>query len=118
MNNPGQQIGEVSAYENQIQALQKQVLDLKASSEKWEPKVSTSMETDGTCKVSLKFGGKMVTATMSSLFLASTDVTSATSSVVDTLCSSLVVDRLREVVQPEVQKLINNAVSLQGAGKW
>lgn len=113
-----QSIGAIADLEQQIMALQSQVKELRAGNEKWVPKASSSVEPDGSCKVTLHFGGKAITATMSTTYLATVDVTSATTSITETLCSSLVVDRLKEVVQPEVERLIKNSVSLQSTGKW
>lgn len=112
-----QRIGEVAALEQSIHALQQQVKDLKADADKWTPRVGSSMA-DGSARVTLHFGGKAMAATVNSTYLAQTDATTATTAIVETLCQSLVIDRLKEVVRPEVEKLIAGINAASKAGKW
>lgn len=111
-------VAEIARLEEKVRALMAQVETYKADAELWKPVVTSAVEGDGTVKISLRFGGKMLTATLNSSYLASTDLTSATSSVVTTLIDSLVADRLREVVMPEVDRVMKNVQSLQRVSKW
>ncbi len=112
-------VGEIAVLEEQIKSLQEQVNKFRQIAEKWEPRVSSEIvapNNDG--KVILQFGGKTIAATFTSSYITSMDLTSATTNVVETLCQSLVAERLRDVVRPEVERLMNNAASLLQVGKW
>ena len=114
-----QRIGEIMELEQQVKALRDEVQRYKTIAERWEPRVAAEVNpTARLGKVSLTFGGKTISATMSFDYLEKMDLTTATTSCVETLCSSLVIDRLRGVVQPEVQKLMDNVTIVMGAGKW
>lgn len=111
-------VGEIAILEERIRALQAQVVEYRESAERWTPRTASEVGLDGQVKISLMFGGKAISATMSAAYLAGTDLTTATTSVVETLCSSLVADRLRPIVQPEVERAMRNAQSLREVGKW
>ena len=110
-------IGEIAELEEQIKALKTQVAQYKSAAEKWEPKVSCEAF-PGEGRVTLSFGGKVMAATMTENYLLSTDLTSATSAIVDTLSNSLLADRIRDVIRPSVEALIANMASTTKAGKW
>jgi hypothetical protein len=107
----------VLMLEQQLQHLQRQLAELKPLADKWTPQIGSEMTPNG-AYFTLAFGGKRVTATVTNAYLESGDTTTLTSSIIDTLCQSLVVDRLREVVQPEVEKIVFNRGITQGAAKW
>lgn len=107
----------VNRLEVQLQHLQRQLAEAVPNAEKWTPIVATEL-TGTEARVTLGFGGKRVTATFPSSALLNGDPTGITSSVVDTLCESLIVEQLRTVVRPEIEKLVRNASSISGAGTW
>jgi len=112
-------VGEIVVLEERINALQDQVKKYKHIADKWEPRVSSEIiATDNTGKVILHFGGKAIAATFTADYLTRMDLTSATTNVVETLCQSLVAERLREVVQPEVERIMNNMKSISQVGQW
>lgn len=111
-------VAEIARLEEKIRALSAQVEIYKAESEMWKPAVTSQLDNDGTVKISLKFGGKMMTATMTALYLSEVDLTSATTSVTTIFSESLAIDRLKHIVQPEVERMMTNAKALGRTSKW
>lgn len=109
----------VQHLETQIKHLQAEHDRYKEIADKWEPRV-TVVTDPATNKTSfgLEFGGKRVHATVSQNYLVEMDSTGATSDIVDALVESLVVDQLRKVVAPEVDRAQRSAKTTSGAGKW
>lgn len=95
--------------EEQLQHAQAQLAQFKPLADKWTPVISGD-NTQGDARFTLVFGGKRVTATVTQHMLLETDLTSLTSSIIDTLIESLVADRLREVVAPEVERIMRQAI--------
>jgi len=95
----------VSRIEAQLQHLQQQLGTYRPLAEKWQPTLHGSVSADGEVRFTLTFGGKVVNATVSAGALSTMSTTDATSGVVDVLIESLVADVLREVVQPEVERI-------------
>lgn len=108
-----------TGLEERIAQLQAQVAHYKPLADKWTPRVSSeNILSDGTGHVTLFFGGKQITATISAQALEILSHQDLVTNVSSTLSESLLVDRLREIVAPEVDKLIQSAKSVRGAGKW
>jgi hypothetical protein len=107
----------VVMLEDQLKHAKRQLAEVQPLAEKWTPVVNTELAADG-ARITLQFGGKRVTATIGNSLLDNADLTSLTSGVIDTLCESLIVDRLREVVTPEVNKMMQNRSTTRGAGRW
>lgn len=100
----------VVRLEEQLQHAQSQIAQLKPLADKWTPIISGD-NTQDAARFTLVFGGKRVTATVSHAMILQNDNTSLTSSIIDTLIESLVADRLREVVAPEVERITRQARS-------
>lgn len=112
-------IGEIAELENKILALQTQLNEHKADAEKWKPVASSEVEiSTASARVTLQFGGKVAAVTMTADWLDQLDVTSATTLVLEKLSGTLILDRLRPVIQVEVEKIKKNLVAVSGAGKW
>ena len=113
-------VGEIAVLEEKIQNLQRLLAAYKTDAERWTPVVNSDVNIDAEeAKISLTFGGKSFAAQMSYSWLRDmNDVTSITTAVVETLCASHVADRLRPLVEVEVRRVLNNALSVNGAGKW
>ena len=107
----------VARMEETVQHLKRQLDEVKPLAEKWTPIVASEM-VNSQVRITLSFGGKRVTGTFPAEAFAGQDVISLTSSVVDTLCESIVVDALRVVVKPEVEKMMHSTKGISGAGKW
>lgn len=108
----------VAKLEEQVKYLQRQVSEMKVNMA-WEPVVHSEMDLDGkNGRFTLNFGGKRMTAAVPTTALASADVTTITSSVLDTFYKNLIVDQLRPVVTPHVERMNKNAISLRGSGQW
>lgn len=107
----------VTHIEIQMQALQRQLHEAMLGA-KWVPQVASEMDnTTGDARLTLAFGGKSQTVTLPVAFLRESQ-TAAVSSVLDTLITHLITDRLRSVIEPEVEKLQHAARAIDGAGKW
>lgn len=112
------QISQIAELEERIRQLQIECSRYKIIADLWEPKVSSKTETNEG-RVTLKFGGNVFGITIpKELLFRSGNVDSVTSSVVNALCANLVNGKLREIVLPEVQRLSDNALSIESAGKW
>ena len=108
----------VTRLETQVQELQRQLAEAKPLAEKWTPVVGTEITPDGNARITVGFGGKRITATIANSALVSNTTADVTASVADTLAESLFVDRIREVIRPDVEKAIAGAKAVQGAGQW
>ena len=108
----------VTKLEDQINHLQQQLTELKRSAA-WQPMVHSEMDLDGkNGRITLSFGGKRMTAAVPTTALADADTTTITMSVLDTFCKNLIIDQLRPVVQPHVERLNKNANIMKGSGQW
>lgn len=108
----------VSRLEMQVQDLQRQLAEAKPLAEKWTPVVAGELAPDGSARVTLCFGGKRVTATISAATFAGNTAHDLTHSITNTLAESLLVEKIAEVIRPEVDRLAQAARSVAGAGKW
>jgi hypothetical protein len=109
----------VQQLETKMAHLQSEYDRFKTLAEKWEPRITVKTEPE-TRKTTfgLQYGGKHVHATVTDLWLAQNDQTTATSSIVDALVESLVSSILRDVIEPEVARAKRGAEAIQTAGKW
>lgn len=109
----------VQQLETKLQHLQAEYEKYKAAAEKWEPKVTvlSDPKTQKTT-IGLQFGGKHVHATVTAQWLCEMDQTGAVTGIVDALVESLVVEQLRKVIAPEVERAQKGAKAVEGAGKW
>ena len=110
-------IGEIMALEEQIKNLQSQCSGYKMIAERWQPRVTSAIDNDQ-AKISLTFGGKTMTATYPIKNLQGVDVTSAATSVLNTLWEASILDTLRPVVVSDVQRMIDAAESMTQVNKW
>lgn len=104
----------VARLEEQVQHLQREVANYKPLAQRWQPVATSKMTPDGAA-ITLQFGGKQTTGTIGTSTLLESDLTSLTSSVIDTLCESIMIDRLREIVGPEVDRMMKGARAGAGA---
>ncbi len=112
-------VGEIHVLEERINALQRELSDKKRDAEKWTPKVHGSMDANSeTAKITMHFGGKAFAAEMPMSLLKTGTITGITTSVIETLCVHLVAARLKETVEPEVQRLMTAVGLTKEAGKW
>lgn len=107
----------VASLETRLQHALSEVARYKAIADKWEPVCHAEVGTDEV-RVTLSFGGKRSTASITFDSLARTDVVTATSAIVDVLVDSNVAARLREAVQPEIERIQPSLKAVGLAGKW
>jgi hypothetical protein len=107
----------VARLEMTLAHAQGELAKYKAIAEKWEPVCHAEIG-DDLVKFTLAFGGKRSTIGVPRDGMAASDVTSATSAIIDALLKSTVADRLREVVEPEVQRIQPSLKVVGLAGKW
>lgn len=108
----------VQHLEVQVQHLQRQLQELQAQ-ERWIPYVYGAMDSDAeTARLTLAWGGKRVTTTFAQQAIRESSVSDVVTAVVDSFVLNLVAERLREVVEPEVIRVVNGSNSIVGAGKW
>lgn len=113
-----QGLAEITSLERRVHALQEELSKYKSEAEKWAPRVGSEVRlNEETAHITLAFGGKNMTARVSKTALVTSDLASLTVAVVQTL-SPLLEERLRAVIEPEVQKLMSNISSVSSAGKW
>jgi Lon protease-like protein len=109
----------VARLEAQFQHAQSELAKYREIAEKWQPVLHAEISTtDKQVRFTLSFGGKRSTATVQLNVLQQTDVTTATSAIVDALVQSNVADRLREMVLPEVQRIQPSLKAIGNAGQW
>lgn len=109
----------VARLEEQLSHMQRQLAEAKQLADKWTPIIGGEIVTsDSSVRITLAFGGKRTTATLAANIFAEHSVSDLTYSIANTLAESLLVDRIREVIQPEVERLMVGAQSLSKVGKW
>jgi hypothetical protein len=109
----------VTRIEAQLDHVQKELAKYKSLAERWAPVLNVDMngETE-VVKFSLSFGGKVLSATMTYDYILQTDETTLVTGTVDVLANSIISDRLREIVKPEIQRTVSAVNSIKKAGKW
>lgn len=108
----------VARLEQQVAELHRQLSEAQPLAEKWTPVVSGELMPDGEARVTLCFGGKRVTATVTGASFRANNVHDLTFSITNTLAESLLVEKISEVIKPEVERLFRGATAMAGAGKW
>ena len=99
--------------------MQAELATYKAIAEKWQPICHAELDPKTqVARFTLSFGGKRSTAEITFASMGQSDPTTATSAIVDVLIESNVAARLREAVQPEVDKVLPNLKKVAGVGKW
>jgi hypothetical protein len=107
----------VGRLEEQVMHLRRQLDEAKPLAEKWTPVVA-SENTGDALRITMAFGGKRVTATIKNDTLLSSDATSLTSSVVDSMVQNLVFDQLTPMIRPVIDAAQYTVGKVAGAGKW
>lgn len=110
-------IGEIAVLEERLEAAQRQAAEYKAIADKWQPRFTASVS-EGVAKISMLFGGKALAATYTIESIADVDATTATTAALGTLFEALMLDQLRPLAQPEVEKVIQAAKSLEKVNRW
>lgn len=100
--------------ETQLVELQRQLAEAKPLAEKWTPVIAGQV-TPEEVRVTLSFGGKRVTVTVNMLNFATNSTQDLVSSIADVLCESLVVEKVREVIRPEIERLRRGVTALTGS---
>lgn len=112
-------VGEIHGLELRINALQAELAQKKQAAEKWEPKVDATIDPKRESgKITMHFAGKAFAAEVPLTLLRTGTLTGITTSVVETLCVHLVAQQLKQVIEPQVQKLLNSVQLTKDAGKW
>ena len=108
----------VTHLEMLVKNLQDQLGAIKAE-EKWVPKLGTELVADEEkARITLSFGGKNQTAVFSYDFLRDQSLTDATTNILELGFKEMGLAQLRQVVQPEVDRLQKGAVAIKTAGQW
>lgn len=108
----------VARLEQQVQELQRQLSEAKPLAEKWTPVVAGEITHGGDVRVTLAFGGKRTTATISKASFLNNTTHDIANSIANTLAESMLVEQITKVVLPEVERLMHGARVAAGAGKW
>lgn len=110
-------IGEIAELELRVKNATDHAAAYKAIAERWQPRVTSMIDKD-IAKISMTFGGKTMSATYPVKNLQGVDLTSATTSVLQTLFEAFIADALRPVVAPEVRRMIDAANSMTQVSRW
>lgn len=111
-------IGEIATLEDRLRATQENGRDAAILADRWTPKFSSFVDGD-VVKISLQYDGRAVSAIYKAKDLVNTDVTSATTTVLETLFTALISDALRPLCTAEVAKAQTAARTLQNArSQW
>lgn len=107
----------VASLETRLQHALSEAKKYKELADKWAPVCHAEVGTEDV-RFTLSFGGKRSTASITFDSMARTDVVTATSAIVDVLIESNAAARLREAVQPEVERVQASLKAVGKAGKW
>ena len=109
----------VQRLEQQLQHSQSELAKYKTLADKWAPVVNVEMSSENeVVKVSLMFGGKALSVTLAYNYILQTDENTLVTGTVDVLANSIIADRLREVIRPEVHRAIQAVNAIKKAGQW
>lgn len=109
----------VARLEAKLQHATAEAAKYKAIAEKWQPICHGELDPQSqNVRFTLQFGGSRCTATVGFAALSEADVTTAVSGVVDALIESMVADKIREPVRPEVERMMPSLKAALNAGKW
>lgn len=108
----------VARLEQQLKECQRQLAEAKPLADKWTPVVHGEITQDSDVRVTLAFGGKRITATVTRTAFQSHTAHDLTHSITNTLAESLLVEKIAEIVRPEVERLMKGVEGISGAGSW
>jgi hypothetical protein len=97
--------------------LQQELAKYRAIVEKWQPVLKTEI-LQNEVKFTLSLNNKYSSAVIAMPVLQNTDITTLTSAIVDALVESNVAARLREIVEPEINRILPSLATISSAGKW
>jgi hypothetical protein len=114
-----QRIGQIQALEEKILILQHNLAEAQQKADKWAPTITTEANpNEGLLKICLRFGGKMVTVSVTHQALVESDPTSLTTAILEKMAQELILD----VFRPEITKIVVparvNASQVLAAGRW
>lgn len=112
-----QRLGEILELEQRSMVASQRALEYQALADKWTPKFSSSIDND-TARISIVYGGKTATVKYPVQNLQGVDVTSATTSMLQSLFDSLISDVLRPLAEPQARKMVDAANSMTQVSKW
>lgn len=107
----------VARLEEQVRELQRQLGEAKPLADRWTPVVAGEM-TENSVRVTLGFGGKRTTATVGLDVFVRNTPQDVTYSIANTLAESMLVEKIAEVIRPEIERLMQGAKAVRGAGQW
>lgn len=110
-------VGEIAVLEERLQHTQSAAAGYKTVAERWQPQF-TSEITGDTVKFGVMYAGKRATASYPTKAFAGADATSATTEVLTTMFNNLILDQLRPLIQPEVERMVQAANSHAKVNKW
>jgi hypothetical protein len=109
----------ITDLEARLEHALSEVAKYKPLAEKWEPRANVFIDPqDQDVRFVLSFGGKRATVTMPINTVAQNTVGDITSAAAKSMFETLVVERIGEVLAPEVEKVVTNARAVVGVGKW
>ncbi|MBT9138802.1 MAG: hypothetical protein DDT31_01379 [Syntrophomonadaceae bacterium] len=107
----------VVRLEEQVIHLKRQLDAAKPLADKWTPVVNSENLGDS-LRITMAFGGKRATASIKNDTLLTSDATSLTSSVVDSMIQNLVFNQLTPIVRPIIDAAQYTVGQVDNAGKW
>lgn len=110
-------VGEIATLEEKLQNATQRGAAYQVIAERWQPRVA-SVIADDEAKISLTFGGKTMSIRVPVTSLQGADTTSASTEFLKAMFDALILDSMRPIVQPEMQRMIDAANSLKAVSKW
>lgn len=107
----------VTRLEQQLKHATQQLNAYKADALKWTP-VAKAEITDQKLNVGVTFGGKKSQVTIDYMKVNIADTTTLVTDIVDAFIRSSIADRFKEIISPEVQRVLASANKIQSAGNW
>lgn len=107
----------VAQLEEQLAHARSELATYKPIADKWLPIVNGRIDGEFG-RFTLSYGGNRVTVEMSQEAMLSSDATMVTSAVTNSMCANLIADKLKEVVRPEVERVMKGFQSTSKVGQW
>lgn len=107
----------VAKLEAQLKHATQQLNAYKADAVKWTP-VAKAEITNNTLSVAVSFAGRKSQVNIDYTKINIEDTTTLVTEIIDAFVKSSIADRFKEVIKPEVERVLASANKIQSAGNW
>lgn len=109
----------VGRLETQVAQMQHDLAIYRPLAEKWEPQFESKLNDLGNVgEITLKFGGKLQTLTLSSSHLTTTDISGLVSACAEAFAQELIAAQIKKQIEPHIVKLKAGVTAVNNTNNW